>query len=271
MDKIGLIAGYGKLPYIWAKEAKNNNVNVYAFLISEEYSKDLDNKVYSTDYLSFTQFDKLIKKLKSYDINKVIMLGKVNKKHLYEKNDFDQRFMKLLNMCNNLDDHSILKMIVNEFENEGIEVLKQTTFFEHLLTENGLINNVKPKQELLEEMKYAFSKAKGIANLDIGQTILTKDKAVVAVEAIEGTDLTIKRAGSIINSGTVMAKVSKKDQDLRFDLPTIGLDTINNLISINASALVLEAKRILILEKDEIIKLADKHELSIYSISGKEV
>ncbi|MDZ7673344.1 MAG: UDP-2,3-diacylglucosamine diphosphatase LpxI [Halanaerobiales bacterium] len=271
MNKIGLIAGYGKLPFLWAKQAKNNNTNVFAFLISEEYSKNLDNEVYSTDYLSFTQFDKLINKLKSYNIKKVIMLGKVNKKHLYEKNDFDKRFMKLLEQSNNLDDHSILNMIVNEFENEGIEVLKQTTFFDHLLTEDGLINNIKPKQELLDEMKYAFSKAKGIADLDIGQTVLTKDKAVVAVEAIEGTDLTIKRAGNIINKGSVMAKVSKNSQDLRFDLPTIGLNTVKNLISINASALVLESKRILMLEKDEIIELADKHDLSIYSISGKEV
>ena len=271
MDKIGLIAGFGKLPFLWAKQAKKNNINVYAFLISEEYSKNIEDEVYNIDYLSVTQFDKLIKKLKSYNINKVIMLGKVDKKHLYNKDDFDLRFMNLIKNSNNLDDHSILKMIVNEFEKEGIEVLKQTSFFDYLLTEDGLINNVKPNQDLLDEMKYAFSKAKGIANLDIGQTVLTKDKAVVAVEAIEGTDQTIKRAGNIMNENTVMAKVSKNGQDFRYDLPTIGLDTIKNLVSINASALVLESKRILMLEKDKIIKLADKHNLSIYSISGKEV
>jgi len=271
MDKIGLIAWYGQLPFLWAKQAKKNNVNVYAFLISEDYSKDIEDEVYNIDYLSITQFDKLINKLNSYDLKKVIMLGKVNKKHLYNKDNFDMRFMKLLKMSNNFDDHSILQRIVDEFEKEDIKVLKQTTYFDDLLTEDGLINNVKPEQELIDEMSYAFSKAKGIANLDIGQTVLTKDKAVVAVEAIEGTDKTINRAGNIINAGTVMAKVSKDSQDFRYDLPTIGLDTIKNLVSINASALVLESKRILMLQKDEIIKLADQHNLSIYSISGKEV
>jgi len=271
MDKIGLIAGYGKLPLIWAKAAQREDVQVHAFPVSEEYTIKLDDYTYTVDYLSLTELGKLIEKIKDYGIQKIIMLGKVNKKHLFESNDFDQRFIKLFQNSQNFEDHSILKKLVEEFQKEGIEVVKQNLFLDDLLVKEGALNSIKPSPELLEEMKYAFKKAKDIANLDIGQTILTKSKAVVAVEALEGTDQAIKRAGHLVNEGAVMAKVSRRDHDFRFDIPTIGPDTIKNLISINAAGLVLETDSILVVDRPKVKKMADQAELSIISISLKEV
>ena len=271
MEKIGLIAGYGKLPLIWAKAAQREDVQVHAFPVSEEYTIKLDDYTYTVDYLSLTELGKLIEKINDYGIQKIIMLGKVNKKHLFENNDFDQRFIKLFQNSQNFEDHSILKKLVEEFQKEGIKVVKQNLFLDDLLVKEGPLNSVKPNQELLEEMKYAFQKAKDIANLDIGQTILTKSKAVVAVEALEGTDQAIKRAGHLVNEGAVMAKVSRRDHDFRFDIPTIGPDTVKNLISINAAGLVLETDSILVVDRPEVKKMADQAELSIISISLKEV
>ncbi len=271
MDKIGLIAGYGKLPLIWAKQAQKNNVTVHAFPVSEEYSKDLEGFSETVNYISLTQLDCFINKLKEYEVDKIIMLGKVNKKYFYEKDNFDQRFIKIFQDSQNLEDHSILKKIVAEFNKEGIEVVKQNLFLDDLLIAAGQFNSIIPDEVLLEDMKYAFKKAKDIANLGIGQTVLTKNKAVVAVEALEGTDQAIKRAGQLVQEGAVMAKVSKKNHDFRFDIPTIGPDTIKNLISISADGLVLESSRILVLDRERVKKMADEAELSIISISPEEV
>lgn len=271
MDKIGLIAGYGKLPLIWAKQAKKNNIKIHAFPVSEEYTINLKNYSDTLDYVSLTQLGFLIEKLKEYKLDKIIMLGKVNKKYFYENDNFDQRFIKLFQTSPNLEDNSILKKLVAEFKKEGIEVVKQSLFLDDLLIKAGQLNNVEPNEILLEDMKYAFKKAKEIANVNIGQTVLTKNKAVVAVEALEGTDQAIKRTGQLVNDGAVMAKVSKKDHDFRFDIPTIGLDTIKNLISINAAGLVLESSSILVLDRAKIKKMADEANLSIIALSLKEV
>lgn len=271
MDNIGLIAGDGKLPLIWAKKARENNVEVHAFEISEECSTDLEEYTTTNDQLSLTQLDTLINKLKEYEIDKIIMLGKVNKRYFYEMNNFDQRFINLFKKIDNLEDHSILKQLAEEFKQERIEVLQQNIFLDDLLITEGQLNQITPSSTLLEEMKYAFLKAKQIANLDIGQTVLTKDKAVIAVEALEGTDHAIKRSGNLVNEGAVMAKVSKENHDFRFDIPTVGLDTVKNLISIKAEGLVLESDKILLVDKKKIIKLANKANLAIIAISLKEV
>ncbi len=271
MDKIGLIAGYGKLPLSWAKKAKEHDIDVHAFPISEECSTDLIEYTSTVDNLSLTQLDTLINKLKEYEVEKIIMLGKVNKKLFYEMNNFDQRFIKLFESTDNLEDHSILKKLVEEFDKEGIEVLQQNIFLDDLLISSGQLNDIKPADNLLEDMKYAFRKAKQVANLDIGQTVLTKDKAVLAVEAIEGTDQAIKRTGDLVNEGAVMAKVSKAKHDFRFDIPTVGLDTVKNLISIQANGLVLESDKILLIDREKVIKLANEANLSIMAISFEEV
>ncbi len=271
MDKVGLIAGYGKLPLIWAKKAHEHDLVVHAFPISEECSTVLNKHTSTIDNLSLTQLDTLINKLKEYEIEKIIMLGKVNKKYFYKMNNFDQRFIRLFKNTDNLEDHTLLKKIVEEFDKEGIEVLQQNLFLDDLLISNGLLNDVRPDDALLEDMKYAFKKAKQVANLDIGQTVLTKDKAVLAVEALEGTDQAIKRTGNLVNEGAVMAKVSKESHDFRFDIPTIGLDTVKNLTSIKAKGLVLESDKILLIDRERVIKLANEANLSIMSISLEEV
>jgi len=271
LNNIGLIAGYGKLPILWAKKAKEHGVKIHAFPIKEEYSEELRDYSDTIDYISVTQYNALLNKLKKYNIENIIMIGKVNKKHLYEKKEFDQRFLKLINDTDNREDNSILEKLLAEFKKEGIKVLKQNLFMDDLLVSAGQFNNIKPDDSLLEEMKYAFKKAKQIANYNIGQTVLTNNKAVVAVEAIEGTDQAIKRAGNLVKEGVVMAKVSKKNHDFRFDIPTIGVDTIKNLKSIQAKGLVLESNKIFVIDRDKVKKLANQAELSIISITTEEV
>lgn len=271
-DKVGLIAGYGKLPLIWTKAAVQKEVDVHAFPIKEEYSTDLLSYAKTVDLISVTELNKLIDKLKDYNIKEVVMIGKVEKEHLFNnRNNFDLRFQTVLDGLDNFNDQSIMLQLIKEFKKEGIEVLRQTEFIEKIMAENGLINSVKPSQSIFEDMKHGLKVAKIMADLDIGQTVLLKDRTIIAVEAVEGTDLTIKRAGNLVSSGLVMAKVSRPDQDFRFDIPTIGIDTIENLIEISAAGLVIEANKTIVLDQEEIIKKADKANLSIMSVSLEEV
>ncbi|MCF8008706.1 MAG: UDP-2,3-diacylglucosamine diphosphatase LpxI [Halanaerobiales bacterium] len=271
-DKVGLIAGYGKLPLIWTKAAVQKEVDVHVFPIKEEYSTDLLSYAKTVDLISVTELNKLIDKIKGYNIKEIGMIGKVEKKHLFNnRNNFDLRFQNVLNQLDNFNDQSIMLQLIKEFEKEGIEVLKQTEFIKKILAEDGLINNIEPSLDIFEDMKHGLKVAKIMADLDIGQTVLLKDKTIIAVEAVEGTDLTIKRAGNLVSSNLIMAKTSRSDQDLRFDIPTIGIDTLENLIAISAAGLVIEADKTIILDKKEIIKKADKANLSIMSVSLKEV
>lgn len=262
MARIGLIAGKGKLPLIWAREATKKGHEVYGFLIGEE-TVCLNNIVKETYSVSLGTLGELINLFKQHELGKAIMLGKVEKTHLFNGLELDRRTQKLLAELKVLNDDSILRAIVEELEEEGVEVLKQYTYLDDLLPKPGVLTADKPDNKLLQDMKFGFEMARKIGDLDIGQTVIVKDKAVLAVEAIEGTDRAIKRGGRLGNQGIVMAKVSKPGQDFRFDIPTVGLKTLENLIAVEAKGLVIEADKTFILERQNFIKKANKTNITV--------
>lgn len=262
--KIGLIAGEGRFPIIFAQKAKLNNVDIIAVGIKSKTNKKLKKYVEKAYYVKLGEFKKLINYFKKHNIKVAVMAGKVPKVSIFDKRIIaDKELKELLNRVKDKKDVSLLKEIGNVLQLNGIEVLKSTIYMEEFLANKGNITKRKPTQQEQEDIEFGKKIAKEIAHLDIGQTIVVKDKAVLAVEAIEHTDQTIKRASKLGKKDVVVVKVARPNQDMRFDVPAIGVKTIKFLIKAKAKVLALESGRTFIFDKEEIKRLADKHNISI--------
>ena len=270
MAKVGMIAGWGKLPRIWAREASKRGHKVYAYPLAEEETVSLNEYTERVSPVNIGEFDNLIKTLLKHDIEKVVMIGKVKKDHLFNL-EFDNRMKQLFASLDNLNDDNILRAIASEFTAEGIEILSQSTYLKDLLPEAGILTDNKPTRQVKEDMEYGFLTALKIGEMDIGQTVIVRDKSVIAVEAAEGTDQTIKRGGRLAGGGVVMAKACKPGQDFRFDLPTLGLNTIDNLISVQARGLILDAGKTFLLNRDEFLKRAEKADIIVVAIDSANI
>ena len=271
MSRIGLIAGKGNLPLIWAKAAREKGVEVYAYQLVEVVDQPLEEYVSRAKKISVGKLDELIKTISKDKITKVVMIGKVEKSLLYQGINLDNRFKKLLADLEDLNSDSILLAIVNELINEGIEVAEQFIHLDKLLPKSGTLTSKKIDEKLMQDIKYGFKMAREIARLDIGQTLVVKNKAVLSVEAIEGTDATIQRGGRITGPGAVVAKVSKPQQDFRFDLPTVGDTTLNNLIDVKAKALVVEAELTLIIDRENFLKKAEENAIDVIALKTADL
>ena len=266
MSEIALIAGKGNLPYYWAKNSAKNGIKPYIFKITKDNSisfKDYGKEVFQVELGKLAELFALLHK---NNVKKVVFAGKVEKNNIYDLK-MDNKMKKVLSNLADYNDDTILRAIGAEFEKEGLEIIPQTEAMADLLVNHGNLNGIKLNKKLLSEMEFAFINALEIGKLDIGQTVLTKDKSVVAVEAMEGTDKTILRTGEIAGKGAVMAKVAKKNQDLRFDIPTVGLKTLENLKKIEAKALVIEANKTFIVDKKEFLKEAEEANIAVWAVS----
>lgn len=268
MARIGLIAGKGELPAIWARAAGEKGNEVYAFPLVEEADNPLEGIAAKVSYVNIGALDSLIAQLSRYEIKKVVMIGKVEKTRFFQDLNLDGRMKRLLAGLKELNDDAIMLAIVRELAREGIEVIEQSTYLEDLFPEPGVLTSHEPDEELLADMRYGFKMAREIGRLDIGQTVVVKDRAVLAVEAIEGTDAAIQRGGLLGGPGVVVAKVSKPRQDWRFDIPTVGANTLSNLIAVKARGLVIEAGKTFLLARERIIEEADRNEIVIMAMDS---
>lgn len=258
MRRIGIIAGEGMLPSIAVKELKKQAYDVIVICITSglrDSLKKITTKVYE---IEIGEIGEIINTLNLHEVKELIMLGKVKKQILYQDIVLDERAVSLLSKIKNKNDDTILKAIVEELKREGILVVEQTKYLGRLLPLKGVMSEREPNLREYEDINYGWEMAKGIANLDIGQTVIVKEKAVIAVEAIEGTDKAILRAGEIAGAGTVVVKVSKPQQDFRFDVPTIGVNTIKSMIEAKAKVLAIESKKTLVVDKEEVIALVNE-------------
>ncbi len=266
MSKIGLLAGRGNLPLIWARKASEKGESIFAFPLLEGVDKELEHTAEVVEPVNLGALDSLIKQLLKYDIKKVVMIGKINKTDLFDGLEMDKRMKELLAGLDQLNNDDILLAIVEELAGEGIEVISQATYIEDLFPGPGVLAGSEPDAELLKDMEFGYRMAKEIGALDIGQTVIVKNRAVLAIEAMEGSDETIRRGGKLGGPGVVMAKVSKPDQDFRFDLPTIGRTTLENLVSIKARALVVEAETTFLIDEDTLIEMAEEAGITIIAM-----
>ncbi len=263
MEGIGLIAGDGNFPIILSSGLREKGKRVIAVGLENITEPALENNVERLHWIKVGQLGRLIKIFKKEGINSVVMAGKVSKTFMFKDIRPDLRAITLYLKLKDRKDDSLLLGIVSELEKEGIKVEEPTRYVPHLLAEKGVITKRKPKKEELKDMEFGWPIAKEMGRLDIGQTVVVKERAVLSVEAIEGTDAAIRRAGELGRGGIVVIKVAKPKQDMRFDAPVIGLNTIRTLKEAKAAALCVEAGKTILLEKEDMIKLADKEKICI--------
>lgn len=266
---IGLIAGSGNLPIILAKVLKEKGHDLVIVGLNNFASADLKQYANSFKFINIGKVGEIINYLKKNKVKDLILTGKIPKKLIYELNSVkpDLRAMKMLLSAKMRGDNEILQIIEKELNKEGIKIVDISCFCPEFLTPAGVLTKEKPKKEQLEDIDYGFKIAKKIGELDIGQTIVVKDRSVIAVEAIEGTDETILRAGKYADN-TVVVKVSKPQQNLKLDPPAIGIDTIISMKNAKAKVLAVEADKSIIINRQEVVEKANDHDIIIVGVKG---
>lgn len=264
--KIGLIAGNGQLPVIWAKNAQTNGIEVVTISLSADNKKDL--KKYCSSVYDFGpgQIEKISQTLQKENIKQLAFIGKVHKGLVLRRPKFDAKAIELLKQAKRLNDDAVMLMAVSELEKIGITVLDQTLFIKELMAAPGVLGKHKPTKEQEEDANYGFWVAKAMGQVDIGQTVVIKDKMVMAVEAIEGTDKCIERGAKIAKKGAVIAKTAKPSQDLRFDVPAVGLATLKTMKKYKASVIAVEAGKTIIVDQQKTIEYADANNIVVMAI-----
>ena len=265
MDKIGLIAGSGKFPLMVAESAKQRGLQVVAVAHKGETVSELAEKVDDITWVGLGQFGHLISAFKSKEVKHVLMAGAITKTNVFSDVRPDLKGLAVLGKVLVFHDDDILRAVARELEKEGIIVISSATYLPELLAPRGCLTRRKPRKEELEDIEFGWMVAKELGRLDIGHCVVVRRKTVLAVEAIEGTNKTILRGGELAKERAVVVKVCKPSQDLRFDLPAVGLDTVKVMKSVDATVLAIEAGKTLVFDRDEMIDLADANGIAIVS------
>ena len=265
-QKQGLIAGDGLLPVKMAQHAKENGFEVVAISLSNDNYNQL--KKYCSKVYSFCpgEVQKIHDALTAEGIKQITFLGKVNKTVILKRPKFDARAVEFLKKAIRLNDDKVMLMIIEEFEKYGITILDQTLFIKNLMIPSGVLGKLQPTQEQIDDVNYGYWLAKESGKLDIGQSVVIKDKMIMAVEAIEGTDKCIKRGCQIAKKNARIIKVAKPAQDKRFDIPAIGLRTLRTMKKYKADLIAVEAGETIIVDQEEVIKYANKHNIVIMAV-----
>jgi len=266
MSVIGLIAGNGRFPLLVAQEIRKRGDSVALLALKEETDPSIEKLADSCEWISVGQFQKLIDYFHSKHATTAIMAGQVKHSRLFEGLSLDWRAIKLMGKLVNKKTDSILGAVCGELSKEGIALLPSHRYLSHLLADKGILAGPKLTKEEMGNITFGFDTAKAIAGLDIGQTVVVKDMAVVAVESIEGTDECIRRGASYAKEGVIVAKVSKPAQDFRFDVPVIGLATIDTLKDCKARAIAVESGATLMIDKPDIISTANAAGITIVAL-----
>jgi UDP-2,3-diacylglucosamine hydrolase len=262
-ETLGIIAGNGVYPRLLAAGARKAGVKkIAAAAFTDETDPILEQQVDLLEWMRVGQLGRLLKFFRSQDIHQAIMAGQIAPKNLFDLRP-DLKALMLLGKLKERNAESIFAAIADELANIDVDLLPATTFLEDSLARPGLIAGPKlsPRQE--HDVELGWNVAKEIARLDIGQTIVIKNGTIVAVEALEGTNATIKRGGTLAREGAVVVKVSKPNQDMRFDVPVIGIETVRIAAESGVCAVAVEAGKTLLLERDAVIALANRSNISV--------
>ncbi len=264
MKKIGLIAGKGELPIVIADEARSHGYAVVAVGLEPLADRELAAHVDEIKWVNVGKFGTLVDTMKKYAISEAVMAGKVSKTLLYKSRITpDLRAVKLIASLKDRRDDSVLLAIADELAREGITLLDITRFGASLLAPKGVVTKGSPSDQEWRDIQFGWNIAKEMGRLDIGQTVVVKKRAVMAIEAIEGTDEAIRRGGALAGRDAVVVKVSKPNQDMRFDVPVVGLDTLKTMKEVNARVLAVEAHKCLVLDREELVREANKARIAI--------
>lgn len=270
MQSLGLLAGNGRFPFLVAQEARKQGRRVVAVAFNEEADPALEQAVDKIHWVFVGQLNKWVKLFQAEGVKEVVMAGSVRHSSMYS--DFrrfhpDMRALKLFWRLRDRKADTILGAVADELAHSGLTLLPSISHLTHCLAPEGVLTKRKPTAKEKADIQFGFKIAKAMAGLDIGQSVVVKNKAVVAIEAMEGTDRCIQRAGEMAKGDLVVVKVSKPNQDLRFDVPVIGLATIETMLEAGGGVLAVEAGKTLILDREKLVTWADGEKIAIIGVS----
>jgi UDP-2,3-diacylglucosamine hydrolase len=268
--KIGIIAGNGQFPRLFAQAANRKGLQVYAIGYKGETDPDLSLHVHALEWLYIGQIKRIIKFFREHGITQAVMIGGVTKARLLTNFRPDTKAIALLARMRHTHDDAILRAFADLLEKEGIRIESSTCLVPELLAPPGVWTSRKPSRAEREDIILGWRIAKEIGRLDIGQCVVTASGSVLAVEAIEGTDAAISRGGSLGRGQAVVVKVCKPIQDTRFDIPAIGLGTIETMKQANVKALAVEAGKAIVFDRESMIKQADQNGIAIVGLDEKD-
>jgi hypothetical protein len=264
MDKrIGLIAGSGQFPFIFARAARANGYAVYAVAHLNETGENLDQYVDGIKWVRLGQLKKIIKFFSGHGVRQAVMAGAIKKTNMFRDVRPDLKTISILAGIKNTHDDRLLRAFADALEKEGILIKESTFLLPDLLAPKGCWTKKKPTRSENEDIRLGWQLAKEIGRLDIGQCVVVGGGSVLAVEAIDGTDATIKRGGALARGAAVVVKVCKPDQDFRFDVPAIGVKTIEVMAGAGIKVLVIEAGKAVVFDRQEMINAADERGICI--------
>ena len=267
MARIGLIAGNGRFPFLALQGARSLGHDVTVVAVKEEAFPQLERAAADAGadlhWISLGHLGKCIKLLKAAGVDRAVMAGQVKHAKIFSGIVPDLTLLSVLTRLKSRNTDALISAVADVLRGEGIELLDSTAFLSPLMARPGSLTKREPAADECQDVEFGYRMADAIAGLDVGQTVVVKDRAVVAVEAMEGTDAVIQRAGTIAGPGTRVVKVAKPNQDMRFDVPVVGIATIGAMAAAGATTLSIDAERTLVVDGDRFYHAADEARIAV--------
>lgn len=263
MERLGLIAGNGTFPFLVAQRARERQWEVVAFAIQGEADPKLSQEVSELHWLEFWELEKLLDLLKSKGICKAMMAGQVKKRRVFEERN------RLSSVQDALTDRLLIRMVIGRLKKIGVELLPSTAFLEDSLATKGVLSRRSPTEAEWRDIAFGRKAARALCGFEIGQTVVVREGVVLAVEGVEGTDETIRRGGRLGKEGAVVVKMARPSQDMRFDVPVVGPQTLHTLHEARCGVLAVEAGKTLFLNREDVVGLADGYGMGLVGIGRR--
>ena len=268
---IGLIAGGGQFPLLFAEAARARGRRVVAVAHVNETLPELEQQADVTCWVKLGQLGRIIKYFRQEGVGETVFAGTITKTRIFHDVLPDFKGLTLWNKIDIRLDDAILRAVAQTLEEEGIRVIASTCYLDHLFFPQGLLSRKKPSTAQMEDIRFGWSIARAVGRLDIGQCVVVRDRSVLAVEAIEGTDAAIRRGGKLGGPGAVVVKRPKPTQDKRLDLPAIGLGTLQSMAEVGATCLAFEAGGCIFFDQQQTVDFANSHGITLLGLPTSSV
>jgi DUF1009 family protein len=266
-SRYGLIAGNGRFPFLVLEAARTQGIDMVVAAIKEETSPDIERQAKTVHWLSLGQLGKLIKTFKAEGVTRAIMAGQVKHKQIFSGILPDLKMMQVLASLATRNTDSLIGAVTRVLEDEGIQLMESTAFLAPLLPAPGVLTSRSPSPDEQTDLDYGYKLARELGRLDVGQTVVVANAACVAVEAMEGTDAVIERAAGLVNGRPLrVVKLAKPNQDLRFDVPVIGVPTVEVMKRAGVTAMAIEARKTLMIDRDDLLRAANAAGIVIVAV-----
>ncbi len=250
--RVGLIAGEGKLPILIARSIENRHQEAVIWAFRDISAPEIDEPHRMVRWIEMGRFQDLIESLRTSGIKDLVLAGGIHISHVLNPSGFDERLSAVFESVRDLRGHTLLSAVVAELIHEGFNILSNLAVASELITPAGHLAGPAPDKNQIQDVRFGWDIAKESARRDIGQTVVVKSGAVVAVEAMEGTSMAIRRAALLAGDGIVVVKVASDDHDPRFDIPTVGAETVNALLPVRGGVLAVEAGKTFLIDGKEV-------------------